>query len=742
MAEILKKFGRYFLLDQIAQGGMAEIYRARMAALDGAGRLIVIKRIQAGFGSNAEFLAMFRSEIKVMMGFNHPNIVQLYDFGEENNQPYISMELVDGKNLRQFLNRYTEQRSNFPIDLATFIIEQSACGLHYAHSFRDKISGEALNIIHRDVSPQNILISFDGNVKIIDFGIAKATVNGEATRAGVIKGKPSYLAPEQITGETLDRRCDIFSLGAVLWELLAGRKLFAGDNDLAVLKMIESCNSHVKPPSSYNPEVPPELDKIVLKALSKERNHRYQTAEEMQRALHRFLYSYNSDFNPSDLSYQAKDLFKKEIVRDRKQIQKLNEKVEQLLKVSEDSAEADAAKSFAAGGSAGVKKEDTTTQVELSSSSSSKAAALYPPFHKARQQLAGGAPTANQSRGREPSRRVLEYNSDEFAGVEIEKGVSKKTTPVEPQSRSISRVSSSGSQRSRKSGHPLKWLIWPAAALAAVAFYGPEFGVELPFLSQFKAKMVSTQTTSVHLEGDSGEIQSLSVNGQRITQSLPATLKEVQPGQKLLIEAVAKSGARFSEELIVKKGQQHNLQIKFPTRTPTQAVDPSAVSVKLKLSPGGSPQEFDIRLNGSPVEVVGGTLNLKVDVPYELIVNRRGFRTYRKDFVLKSAEYKTRRHAEFEIRLDPNPAGYFTLRTTPSAEATIIRNGVVWEVVQTPLIDHRMAVGEYTIRLENKTLGMEKEFSVQVEGNKTFSRNVRLEIRDPQNARIPSSKSP
>ena len=335
MAEVLKKFGRYFLLDQIAQGGMAEIYRARMASTDGARRFIVIKRIQAGYGNNTEFLQMFRSEIKVTMGFNHPNIVQLYDFGEEQGQPYIAMELVDGKNLRQFMNRFGEMKQGFPIDLAVYIIEQAASGLHYAHSFKDKITGESLNIVHRDVSPQNILISYEGNIKVIDFGIAKATTNSESTRAGVIKGKPSYLSPEQISGEPLDGRSDIFALGIVLWELLVGRKLFAGDNDLQVLKLIESSQSHVKAPSTYNETIPKELDYIVLKALAKQREKRYQTAEELQRALHRFLYSFDDEFNPTDLSYSAKDMFKNEIVEDRKRIQKLNEEVEKLLMVSE-----------------------------------------------------------------------------------------------------------------------------------------------------------------------------------------------------------------------------------------------------------------------------------------------------------------------------------------------------------------------------------------------------------------------
>ncbi len=331
MSDVLKKFGRYFLLDHIAQGGMAEIYRARLIDADGAGRLIVIKKIQAGFGDNSEFLKMFKSEIKVTMGFNHPNIVQLYDFGEEDHQPYIAMEWIDGRNLRQLTNRYIENKRAFPIELAATIVEQAAAGLHYAHSYRDKISGEHLNIVHRDISPQNIIISFEGIIKVIDFGIAKATTNNESTRAGIIKGKPSYLSPEQISGENLDARSDVFALGAVLWEILTGKKLFAADNDLAVLKLIENCSSHVKPPSTLNPKIPKELDAIVMKSLTKQRNNRYQTAEEFQRALHKFITSYSPEFNSSDIAGFVKDVFKPEILEDRKHIQKISEKASQLL---------------------------------------------------------------------------------------------------------------------------------------------------------------------------------------------------------------------------------------------------------------------------------------------------------------------------------------------------------------------------------------------------------------------------
>jgi serine/threonine-protein kinase len=268
------------------------------------------------------------------MGFNHPNIVQIYDFGEENNQPYIAMEWVDGKNLRQILNFCLERGIQIPVDFVCLIIEQAAAGLNYAHHFKDKITNSNFNIIHRDVSPQNILVSYEGGVKLIDFGIAKASVNLEATRTGVIKGKPSYLSPEQVQGDVLDQRSDIFSLGTVLWELLTGRKLFSGESDLAVLKMIDNVSNVIVPPSHLNKKVPAELDQIVLKSLKKKKEERFFEASELQEALHKFMSKHYLDTNAYSLSHFLKDLFKVEMNADRQMLQKLNEKAEQLLSLN------------------------------------------------------------------------------------------------------------------------------------------------------------------------------------------------------------------------------------------------------------------------------------------------------------------------------------------------------------------------------------------------------------------------
>ncbi len=315
------RFGRYIIVDPIAVGGMAEIYRARLAAAkEGPDRIIVIKKVIANLSQNSEFLQMFEEEIKITVGLTHPNIIQIYDYGKNDDQYFMAMEYVEGKNLRQFVKRLADMKSMFSIDMSCYIISQVCHALAYAHAFKDRMSGKQLGIVHRDISPQNVMISYDGAVKLFDFGIAKAKSASEATRAGVIKGKPSYLSPEQINGEELDGRCDIFALGIVLWELLTAKRLFVAETDMGVLRLIQSAK--IEPPSTFNPAVPQSLDAIVVKSLTRDKTKRYQGAEEFQRDLHKFLYSFNPSFNPADLSYYAQELFKNEIREDRDRLQK------------------------------------------------------------------------------------------------------------------------------------------------------------------------------------------------------------------------------------------------------------------------------------------------------------------------------------------------------------------------------------------------------------------------------------
>ncbi len=313
----IQRFGRYLLLDHLVDGGMAKICRARFLG-EQANKIVAIKMIQEQYSKDPAFVQMFRDELKVTFGLIHPNIAQTYDYGEVDHILYTAMEYVDGANLKQFLDRLKKRKFVFPVEISTYIISQVCQALFYAHTFTDKLTGKSYNIIHRDISPHNIMLTYDGAVKVIDFGIAKAETNSEATQAGTIKGKLSYLAPEYLDGLELDHRYDQFAVGITLWEMLCSRKLFTAPNDLAVLKQIQACK--VAPPSSINPNVPKELDEIVLRALSKDRNNRFKDMDALNRALVRFLYAKYPDFNATDLSFFAKELFKEDIILDRERL--------------------------------------------------------------------------------------------------------------------------------------------------------------------------------------------------------------------------------------------------------------------------------------------------------------------------------------------------------------------------------------------------------------------------------------
>ncbi len=309
-----ERFGRYLILDHLVDGGMAKICRARFLG-EQADKVVAIKMVQPQYSADEAFKTMFMDEIKVTFGLLHPNIIQTYDYGVHKDQLFVAMEYCDGRNLKEYLEKLKERKFVFPVEISTYIISQACQGLYYAHTFRDKLTGEEAHIIHRDISPHNIMLTYDGAIKIIDFGIAKSQKNSEATQAGTIKGKLSYLAPEYLDGMELDPRYDQFAIGITLWEMLCSRKLFKENNDLAVLKKIQECK--IPAPSSINPNVPKELDDIVLKALSKDRSKRYENLDQMNRALMKFLYSKYPDFNSTDLSYFAQELFREEIKKDR-----------------------------------------------------------------------------------------------------------------------------------------------------------------------------------------------------------------------------------------------------------------------------------------------------------------------------------------------------------------------------------------------------------------------------------------
>ncbi|HUJ28348.1 MAG TPA: protein kinase [Myxococcales bacterium] len=275
------KFGKYQLLERIAVGGMAEVFAAKAYGVEGFERLLAIKKILPTMGEDSEFISMFVDEARIAVQLSHANIVQVLELGKHEENLYIAMEYISGRDLRQLLERFRKRQQPMPVPQACLIVAEVCEALDYAHRKRDA-QGRPLGIVHRDVSPQNVLVSFEGEVKLIDFGIAKAESRLQKTQAGILKGKFSYMSPEQVKGQPIDGRSDVFACGILLWELICGEKLFTGDSDFAVLERVR--NGVIAPLRN----APPELERIVMKALANEPNERYQTASELHDELMRF----------------------------------------------------------------------------------------------------------------------------------------------------------------------------------------------------------------------------------------------------------------------------------------------------------------------------------------------------------------------------------------------------------------------------------------------------------------------
>ncbi len=276
------QFGQYILEEHIATGGMAEVYRARMMGMEGFQKTVAIKRVLSQLTGNEEFVTMLIDEAKLAAQLNHNNIIHIYDLGRIDRSYYIAMEYIEGKDLRSILQECRSSDVTVPIPIALHIATLLASALDYAHKKRD-FENRELGLVHRDVSPQNVLISYEGDIKLCDFGIAKAASKATTTRAGALKGKLQYMSPEQAWGRDIDHRSDIFSLGLVLYEMLTGRAVFAGTSEVSVLEQVR--DPKVTAPSKLNREVSSAIDRIVLKALEPDRQRRYQSARDLQRDL-------------------------------------------------------------------------------------------------------------------------------------------------------------------------------------------------------------------------------------------------------------------------------------------------------------------------------------------------------------------------------------------------------------------------------------------------------------------------
>jgi serine/threonine protein kinase len=301
-----KPFGKYYLLDRIGSGGMAEVFLAVALGPEGFQRTLVIKRMLPHLSQDRAFVRMFVDEAKLCGLLSHPNLVQIFEFGAIDDSFFIAMEHVQGETLSSVRAKLAQEKRIAPVAASLEIARQVCLGLHYAHSL-SSASGQPLGIIHRDISPSNVMISYHGAVKILDFGIARVAeeLRETHTQAGTMKGKVSYMSPEQIRMEPVDHRSDVFAVGVVLHEMLTARRLFKASNEFSGAKMV--IDSVIALPSSVNPAVPPEVDRVVMRALERNRDARYATAGEMADDLEKVLFEMRA--SPHELRNMLASLF-------------------------------------------------------------------------------------------------------------------------------------------------------------------------------------------------------------------------------------------------------------------------------------------------------------------------------------------------------------------------------------------------------------------------------------------------
>ena len=303
----LGNLGKYTLVRKLATGGMAEVFLARADGPMGFQKKCVVKRILPHFNDDERFIEMFLAEARLAAELNHPNLVQIFDFGQHNGQYYLAMEFIDGPNTRSLNQAVRKATGAMDFAVAARLIATAAEGLHFAHELRDE-NGTFLNLVHRDISPDNILVSRNGAVKVVDFGIAKASTQPHLTKSGMIKGKMAYMPPEQLARDPLDRRADLFALGIVLYEMITGGMPFDATSEVSIIQAIMS----VKPLERvevYRPDCPVELQAIVMRCLEKDRERRYPSCRELQTDLEAFIQSTGKVVGTREIAALVSSLF-------------------------------------------------------------------------------------------------------------------------------------------------------------------------------------------------------------------------------------------------------------------------------------------------------------------------------------------------------------------------------------------------------------------------------------------------
>ncbi len=698
--ELPRRFGKYTLLRRLAVGGMAELYLALQKSVAGFEKLIVVKRVLPHLAVDETFVEMLLAEARIAATLTHPNIAQVYDVGVAEGDYFIAMEHVHGEDLRSIVRqmRQKEVRS-FPLEHTLAIVMGVCKGLGYAHDRKD-LDGEPLEIVHRDISPQNVLVTFTGDVKVVDFGIAKARSANEEDE-GQLKGKVPYMSPEQAQGLPLDSRSDIFSLGVMLFELCTGKRLFKGKDEQETLQRI--VRGQYPQPTQINPNLSPRLEAIILQALAVDRDTRYQDAREMLADLESYIREEQLAVSALSLGEWMQSLFDDKLAQQKQMLQEGRQLAEVLAAEEPEDLAAISSMGLSLSGVSQVRQKPASKTpwvllLLLLALGAAGAAATYMLWPKA-------APTGPGS--------IALSSEPPGAAIYVDGSRRSERTPATltdlPLGTYDIRLTADGF-----APYATQVELTQASIAGTV-----EAALQRPTASSYGVVRVSTTPSGA----------TVLVDGSPVDGETPLTVPEIEPGVAHRIAITLDGYVTHSEEVLLQAGDVSEMTVTLE-RTPlgeneswlvvTTEPDDATVTVGGETHDGGSP--YELRLQSGPTEIR---------------VAREGY-----DAVVREVELPGGREVELPVELERSRRrGGGGMRRQPM-EATptggpgqLTFDARPWcnvsiggrRLGQTPIVNHTLPSGRHRVTCANPELGVNRTITVTIEPGETTRKRVSLQ---------------
>jgi len=724
-----QQFGKFQLLKKIATGGMAEIYIARQRGMEGFEKIVVIKTILPNLASNEEFVQMFLDEARIAARLTHPNIVQIFDLGRVGTTYFIAMEYIQGENLRAVAKKCRKAKAVIPLEHVVKVISNACEGLHYAHSKTDT-SGRPMNIVHRDISPQNILVSFEGIVKLVDFVIAKAATQYQETRAGILKGKYSYMSPEQCMSKPIDARSDIFSMGILLWELSTGLRLFKMNSELMILK--EITEGKVRPPREINQRIPAELEAIILKALEKNPDHRFQNAIEMHMALEEFMKNQHLTSSSVHLAAFMSELFK--------------DKLASLRKIEETVSEGENLESFLfddMNETDGMYVPGTGMTPSSASPITTPSEPLYP---KATTGISRIAPPPVPGPDPSSKRGVLigslivvllavlgtlgYFIFSQLYGkgdkpVSQDAGIALRLTNGNIHITSTPSGATVFVDGNKKGTSPCDVKDLKLGTFYTLRLSKPG---QRPWTTQFKLEDSSVRRFHARLEpagpGAWGTVEvittprgaKITLDGKTIKETTPLTIKKVTAKTNHTIVASLEGHKDWTKTFKLQPKQRLKLRGELAVKRPVDSDKKKRAYFSLRSRPRGA----RFFLNGSSV---GGSFSLDPGGSYVITARLSGYREWRNTITPKPGARRT---------ITANLVRKSGSTVVTSGKAKLSLNCTPWATVfvdnvkigTTPIANHEISAGPHTIRLVNNQIKAKKTIKIKAKPGELVRKNV------------------